>query len=144
MKHHGTKFEYEDERNHDLMSAFHRLIEEADYISLADIYNKVVHCPSVRFWVSEERAAIVISRMLKGDDLHYMSRSKQAMFREIFKRAQEIRKANPDITLFDVAFRVVRQPAPCFYLTPGSAKVIICSAKRKWYEERKRKLRHLF
>jgi len=144
MKHHGNKFEYEAERNHDLMSAYHRLIEAAEYISLDDIYNKVVQCPSVRFWVSEERAAIVISRMLKGDDLHYMSRNRQLMFKEIYKRAMEIRKNQPELTMFEVAFRVVRQPAPCFYMTPGSAKVYICSVKKKWYEERKRKLRHLY
>lgn len=144
MKHRGNKVDYEQDRKNDLMSVFHRLIDEADFISMDDIYKKVVLEPSARFWVSEERAAIVLSKMLKGDDLHYMTANKRAMFQEIYRRAVELRRKNPELSLVEVATRVVHQPAPCFYLEPKTARVYIFSVKRKWYEERKRRLRHLF
>lgn len=144
MKPTGSKFEYEKERNDDLMRSYHTLIESTDYISMPDIYKEVVNMPSLRFWVSEERAAIVIASMMKGDELEGMLVNKKEMFQEIYRRVVIIRRQSPDITVFEACTRVVRQPAPKFYLTPGSAKVIICRAKRKWYEERKRRLRHLF
>lgn len=144
MKHHGSKFEYEEERNHDLMRVYHELICASDFISLPQIYKEVVNMPSARFWVSEERAAIVISSMMKGDKLLDMRPTKREMFKEIYRRAMLLKKEQPALSVYDIAFKVVRQPAPKFYITPGYAKSIIFYAKKKWYEERKRKLRHLF
>jgi hypothetical protein len=144
MKPHGSKFEYEQERNDDLMRAYHELIEAAPYICLNNIYREVVNMPSARFWVSEERAAIVIAAMMKGDQLQGMRPNKREMFNEIYRRAMILKKEKPTLSIFELAFQVVRQAAPKFYLTPGSAEVIIYRAKKKWYEQRKRKLRHLF
>lgn len=143
MKHKGSKFECEKERNDDLMKNYHQLMEQSVYISMPDIYREVVERPSSRFWVSEERAAIVVVSMLRGDDLWKMISNKKEMFREICSRVVKLRSEHPGMTVYEACFHVVRQPAPKFYLTPGSAKVIICRAKEKWYEERKRRLRHL-
>ena len=144
MKPRGTKFEYEDERNRDLMRVYRQCIESTDFISMPAIYEQVVSLPAERFWVSEERAAIVIASMMKGDNLERMRPNKREMFQEIYQRAMKLKEENPAMSIFDLAFATVRQPAPKFYLTPGSAKVIICKVKKQWYEERKRKLRHLF
>ena len=114
MKKHGTKFEYEAERNRDLMR----------------VYRQVINRPAERFWVSEERAAIVISSLLKGRKLTSMRKCKRDMFREIFRRAKALLKQDPDLTPKELAFIVVAQPAPKFYITPGSCKIIICSIKK--------------
>lgn len=143
MKYKGSKFECEKERNDDLMRNYHFLLDQSVHISMPDIYREVVERPSSRFWVSEERAAIVVASMLRGDDLGKMINNKKEMFREICSRVVKLRSEHPSMTVYEACFRVVRQPAPKFYLTPGSAKVIICKAKEKWYEERKRRLRHL-
>lgn len=148
MKPHGSKAEHEKERNDNLMRAYHRLIEQSPYICLARIYKEVVNMPAKRFWVTEERAAIVISAMMRGKQLKDIvgckRKPKREMFQEIYNRAMEIRKTNPSLSLSDLAFKVVHQPAPKFYMTPGYARSIIFQYKRQWYEERKRKLRHLF
>lgn len=148
MKPYGCKFEYEKERNNDLMRAYHELVERSSHICLPVIYEEVVNMPSARFWVSEERAAIVIAAMMKSvnvdEALNDMRQNKKEMFHEIYNRAMKLREKNPMMSVFDLAFNVVRQPAPKFYLTPGSARVIIYRAKREWFEARKRKLRHLF
>ena len=126
------------------MRVYNDVICESDHVYLPAVFKEVVNRPSQRFWVSEERAAIVIAAMMRGEKLKGMRPNKQEMFREIYQRAMNLRQQRPELTIFELAFYVVRQAAPKFYLTPGSAKVIICSAKKKWYEERKRKLRHLF
>lgn len=126
------------------MRVYHELICASDFISLPQIYKEVVNMPSARFWVSEERAAIVISSMMKGEKLLDMRPTKREMFKEIYRRAMQLKKEQPALSVYDIAFKVVRQPAPKFYITPGYAKSIIFYVKKKWYEERKRKLRHLF
>ena len=144
MKPVGSKFEYEEERNKDLMSVYHKLLSSHPTIRLREIMVELVNTPSKRFWVSEERASIVISAMMRGVNQDSLSPMKKEMFTEIYRRVLEARKERTTAPLSDIIFDVVRQPAPKFYLTPGSAKVIVHRIKKKWFEERKRKLRHLF
>lgn len=144
MKPVGSKFEYENERNDDLMSVYHRFISSCSTIRLRELMEYIVNSPSQRFWVSEERASIVISSMMKGENLSGMSRMKREMFTEIHRRVMAMADKNPDMPLSEIVYEVIRQPAPRFYLTPGSAKVIIHKIKKKWFEERRRKLHHLF
>lgn len=144
MKHSGSTFEYEQARNEDLMRAYHKLLYECSSIHLPDIFRQVVNMPAERFWVSEERAAIVIASMLRGDQLENMRPTNREKYQEIYKRVLELRKEHPGLSVYNLTFMAVHQPAPKFYLTPGSAKVIIYKIKSKWYQQRKRKLRHLF
>lgn len=144
MKHLGSKSEFEEERNSELLKTYNRLISEADYIVPAVIYNKLVNEPSSRFWVTEERAAVIISKMRKGHSLERMHPNKREMFQEIYRRAMILMKQDATLSVLEVAMKVVNQPAPKFYICEGYAEQIIGLAKKKCYEERKRKLRHLF
>ena len=144
MKNKGSIFEYEDARNKDLIRVYKQLVCESRQIYLPEICRKLVNMPSERFWVSEERASIVISDMLKGRSIEKMTPNKREMYEEIYRRVQELRKDNPGATVYELVSQVVEGPAPKFYLTPKSAKVIISKIKSEWYERRKRKYRHLF
>lgn len=144
MKHPGSHFEYETERNNDLLRAYKEAIQEASYICVDKLYKEIVNKPSKRFWVSEERAAIVVSQLMKGRAPMNMQPLRREMFVEIHRRVVELKKTEPQASLSALVFKVLRQPAPKFYLTPGSAKVIICKIKRAWYEKRKKHLRHLY
>lgn len=137
MKYVGTTFEYETERNRDLMRAFRETLGDRDR-PLRSIYELVVDKPSCRFWVSEERAAVVISGMHRGDSIECMRPLKREMYTEIYSRVTELLSRRPDLSLYEAVFEVVGSPAPKFYLSPGSAKVIICKIKRQWYTRRKR------
>lgn len=139
----GAYFEYEEERNADLMRAFREVRSSHPSIPLNEVYRIVVDMPSSRFWVSVERASIVISSMTRGDRLESMILTKREMYYEIYARVLELQKERPDDSIYDLTFDVVNSPAPKFYLKPGSAEVIIHKIKHKWYDERKRKLRHL-
>lgn len=145
MKPHGSHFEYEDQRNDDLMTVYHNLLVEAQHVCMPDIYERAAASPSRRFWVSEERAAIVVSAMMRGDRLTNMRPLKREMYTEIYNRVMELRQQQPDLPISQLVATVVEQPAPKFYLTPGSAKVLICKIRKEWYYQRtKRRLRHCF
>ena len=143
MKNCGSTFEYTKERDEDIMRAYLQLIRDCDTIELNDIFRQIVNMPSKRFWVSAERAAIVIWRMIKGDTLADMLPTKREMFTEIYHRVMKLREANPSASIYELTIQVVAQPAPKFYLTTGSAKVIIYKAKKRWYKERRQQLQRL-
>ena len=144
MKHPGSKSEFEAERNNEILKTYRRLLSETDYIVPAAIYAKLVNEPSSRFWVTEERAAVIISKMRKGHSLERMRPNKREMFQEIYRRAMILMERDRTMSVLEVAMKVVYQPAPKFYIGPEYAEIIICKAKKKCYEERKKRLRHLF
>lgn len=131
MKHRGNKSTHEHQRNSDLMRAYRNEMQKAGNIYLPDLMRRVVNSPSARFWVSSERAAIIIARMDRGDPLDEMGPLKREMYGEIYKRVQEMRDMYPDLPLSHLAEIVVLTPAPKFYLTPGSAKIIIHKIKKQ-------------
>ena len=109
MKHIGSTFEYEDMRNEDLMNAYKEALRIYDRSS-ADLYRKVVEMPTRRFYVSEERASIVISNMYKGRSIAQMRPNKREMYEEIYRRVLELKKERPDDSIYDLTFEVVQQP----------------------------------
>ena len=129
------------------MRAYRELCERDKKMRLQEVYRKVVDMPSERFWVSEERASIVVSAMKEGKTLLEVGVSAKArteMFEEIYRRFCALREQRPEASIYDLVSEVVAGPAPKFYLTPSSAKVIINKIEKGWYAQRKRKLRHLF
>ena len=144
MKKKYSHFEYEEERNEDLMRAYHEIRGKYPEMKSREIDEEISRMPSKRFWVSEERASIVISAMLKGRKFDKMGKTKLEMYNEILKRVIELKQKMPNKTLSELVFNVVNSPAPKFYLTPGSIRILIHKIKTKWYEEKKRKYRHLF
>lgn len=131
MKKRGAKVEYADDRLSELIRLYREYISTCKHISMPDVYAKIVQMPSQRFWVSSVRAAVVVSAMMRGEDvLSKMRESKAEMFREIHKRVVEIREKNPHTSLLEICENVVQQPAPKIYLTPGSAKIMICQYRR--------------
>lgn len=132
MKHKGkSKFPYEEERNNELMEAYIRECASRKEIRTDELFPCVVASSPSRFWVSEERAAIVIGEMMRGGQLKRMRPLKRTMYYEIYNRVKRLQARRPDWPLSRLVAEVVCQPAPHFYLTPGSAKVIISRIKNK-------------
>lgn len=142
MKHRGSLMEYSQERSDDLMRAYDEYISACEYIRMPDVYAYIVNMPSSRFWVSGIRAALVVSAMMRGEPvLDGMWPTKREMYEEIFRRVAEMSKANPQLNISELCARVVCQPAPKFYLTPGSAKVMVCKARKEWMKRKAARLR---
>ena len=133
--------EYSRERMRDLMRAYGEYLASCDYIYMPDVYKTIVNMPSQRFWVSESRAAVVVSAMLRGvADLDSMCLPKKEMFIEIYRRVMKLREESPEMKIQELCAIVVEQPAPKFYLAPGSAKTMVCKEKRQWQKEKRKKL----
>ena len=144
MKSIGCKFEYQRDRDCDLMRAFRESLSGNPGKNLPEILRITVNCPSKRFWVSEFRAAIVISKIMHGDRLDTMTTTKREMYLELYHRVVDLKKKYPEKTLSELAVMATNQPAPKFYLKPESAGIIIHRIKKRWLKERKQNLRHLF
>lgn len=120
------------QRDAELLLAFKSVVKNSPYIRLAEILPKVANMPSKRFWVSAERAAIVIGMINRGNKLDYMSHNKREMFFEIYHRYRLIKRRHPEMSITAIATEVVLQPAPKFYLSPGSAGVMLSKIRKAW------------
>ncbi len=119
-------FEFRTERNADLLAAYRRQFSPSE-APADDILAATVAQPSKRFWVSERRATVVVSRMLRGESLHGMRPNTRLMYNEICRRviAAQAQAGFAAAPLTEIVSTIIEQPAPCFYLTPQSARVIL-------------------
>lgn len=139
MKYHGCILEFTDERNKELMRVFRAALTERSYIDITEISEAIVNQPCSRFWVSEERAMVVVAALIKGKPvLDTMRPTKREMFQEIFQRVMAMRSERPDASLFDLVLKVVNSPAPKFYMRPRCAMEIIYKIKKGYYDKQQR------
>ena len=147
MKYKDSRCYFIQERDADLLSAYQKIIKVRDNIRLSEIEQKLAQSPSRRFWVSEERAYIVILDLLKGKTLDNMIPTRKAMYQEIFRRFQIHKGNEPQLSNMEIIKRVCAEKAPSFYLTSQSIHVILSRVrkeeKQRCYERRKRRLRFM-
>ena len=130
MKKKGTISQLKHERDDDLMRAYLQELSGRPHILLPDVLRAVVTSPSKRFWVTSERASIVVYNMMKGDRLEHMRPLKRKMFREIYRRVMKLKRNYPQLSISILTEQAVSQPAPEFYITWQSAKVIISRIRK--------------
>lgn len=135
MKYYGSILDFTQERNQELMRVYQEKLSKAGYIVMPKIFEQVANSPCSRFWVSEERAAIVISILLAGKVVPNMRRNKREMFDEIFHRFLIAREQYPEKSIYALAIMVVNQPAPKFYMTPRTVGELIYRIKNGWYDK---------
>ncbi len=133
-KHFGSVLVFTRQRNEDLMRAYREQLALASHIVMPEIFEKVAESPARRFWVSEERAAVEVSRMLAGKPLTRMRQNKREMFEEIFRRFINLRADHPDKSVFELVSIIVHQPAPKFYFTARTVGEFIYRIKNGWYD----------
>ena len=135
VKYYGSILDFTQERNQELMRVYQEELSKAGYIVMPKIFEQVANSPCSRFWVSEERAAIVISTLLAGKVIPNMRKNKREMFDEIFRRFLIAREQYPEKSIYALAIMVVNQPAPKFYMTPRTVGELIYRIKNGWYEK---------
>ncbi len=134
MKYFGSILDFTKQRNAELMRVYRDRLAEASIIVMPVIFQLVADSPASRFWVSEERAAIVISAMAAGKPMPRMRSNKREMFEEIYRRYLLMRKDYPDKSVYELVTKIVNQPAPKFYLTPRTVGEFIYRIKNGWYD----------
>lgn len=124
------------QRDLDILRAFREQWHAArGRCSFADIFQQVATAPSARFWVSEERCAITIARIKKGDTLESMSPQNQEMYRELYRRYLAEKQRHPSWPLIRICILIVNQPAPSFYLTPKTVRTLFYRARRQQLQQ---------
>lgn len=138
MKRIGDVYELKRERDAELLRTFQLHLMQEGMVHLPECAERTVMSPTSRFWVSKERATLVMYSILNGKSLDYMSESKQEMYSEIYRRLLVARQEHPDWAIADLTAYVVRQPAPRFYITPKSAIVILCGIRNRTEGKRRK------
>lgn len=139
MKPFGSVLAFTRERNAALLKAYREQIESVCFVRLNEIGEKIVNSPAPRFWVSEERAAAVVSAIMRGKPvLDTMRPTKREMFEEIHRRVVSLKEEHPDWNLCQLVFNVVNSPAPKFYMEPSSALERLFKIRNGWYENENR------
>ena len=123
MRKKGNTLEFADERREEVLRAIREEASACQRLDLPMACRRAVLRPASRFWVSEERAARVISAMFGGAGLpQRMEMSKRRMYEEIFRRTQALRRGRgKSLPLAHAVREVVYQPAPEHYMSPVSA-----------------------
>lgn len=130
MKYFGSAMEFVRQRDRALLDAFNRILSSGDKPSVNEACLRVAQSPSPRFWVSPERATIVVGAMLAGRPMPRMRQSKRDMFNEIFSRFNAMRAAAPGISIYDAVSVIINQPAPSFYLSARTVALFVYRAIR--------------
>lgn len=138
MKSFGSVLAFTRERNAELLKAYRKQIDAVDFVRLGEIGQKIVNSPSPRFWVSEERAAAVVSAIMRGKSvLDTMRPTKREMFQEIHRRVIALKEVHPDWRLSQLVCHVVNSPAPKFYMEASSAIERLFKIRNGWYDNGK-------
>ena len=125
MKNKKSKSDYIGTRNEELRA---RLIERMGrYPGRLDLlWEEIATLPAGRFYISEERAARLLShRRRTGSWPRGIKPHRCLMLEEIWRRVELARRRNPEKSLSDIVFEVVNSPAPSLYITAGSMRAIM-------------------
>lgn len=141
MKHKGALSEYSQERTEELLSVYNAYISRCHYIRMDEVCNTIVNTPCSRFWVSDKRASVVVSSILRDESvLLQMWPLRREMYQEIYRRVLSLKSEYPHLSIAKLCSIVVSQPAPKFYLSSGTANVIICKARKHRSSQRLKSL----
>lgn len=131
--------EFSDQRNQFLLKNFREAIAVQSKIDLSNAFKTSTRIPAPRFWVSEQRAAGVVGKMLAGHDpTADMYEEKREMYREIFRRFMKLREERPEESIYQLVFEVVNNPAPRSYISEERARKLIYVERRTIKERRPR------
>ena len=132
MKKQGSVSDYTSDRNAELCAAFRRCLKESPtFIDLEEIFGKLSRLPASRFFISEQRASLIIRARRRTGRWPLKNPLRLSMIKEIEARANNLFRSGDYEDFDDAVFDAVNSPAPSFYLTPRSIRTRIyeCLAK---------------
>ncbi len=146
MRKKGNVFILSDRRDRDLLRAYNeqvgRQLRLYGRVVQTGLMERVVASPASRYWVSSERACVVIGKMERGESIAYMNPAKRRFYNALYNAFLTYRKEHPEVQARKhVVEMVVMQPAPCFSVTPRVARNIIQRVRRKCQREKIERLR---
>lgn len=122
MRKKGNILEFAQERRDEIVAAIRAEGACADRFDLLLACRRAVARQASRFWVSEERAARVVSALSKGcGAIEGMDGAKRRMYEEIWRRVEALRPGREGEPLVSLVREVVYEPAPEHYVSAVTA-----------------------
>ena len=132
MKKKGNKSLYIEERDLALVSNFHRLLREYRVLDLDEIFAEIaLDTPAPRYYISEDRAYAALLYKRRTGHFDVRDGRRRALLEDLEADVLEILKRGDADRLLDAVYIAVNNPAPSFYLTPGSVRTLIYAALAK-------------
>lgn len=128
MRKKGSVCDFTLSRNEELKSCFFRLLSSPDFRFVKDTFAFLANSPASRFYVSESRAVEVILRHIRTGEWGIKPGPRRQMYMDIERLASVLMSLSPGMDFCDAVYEVVNSPAPSFYLTPDSCRVILYAA----------------
>ena len=111
-------------RNRELRRAVAKAIAEGDNLSAEQVYHRAALTATSRFWISEERAYNVLLAFRRNTPPP-LKGTRRRMYLDLWDRVCDILDRHPGVSFIDAVHQAVNSPAPEFYLTPKSVRVIL-------------------
>lgn len=135
MKPQGAIAELSSLRSRHLLMAYFDYIRSVRNLRMSEAFANVARLPAPRFYVSANRAMVVLAKINSGDSLSDMRPLKREMFLEIHRRVSAFILDNPRSSLVEAIESTLARPAPSFYLSPVSVKMLILKARKSWFRK---------
>lgn len=130
MRRKGNNCEHISHRDRAILARFRSLADRSGCIDLSEISRQIALLPAPRFWVSEERAFVVLSEFRRGHPLPANMRpTKRRMYIEILRRFLLL-AAVRDQSSRQLISEIINSPAPEFYMEPMYIEDIIRRRRR--------------
>lgn len=126
MKGKGSICWMTEERDLSVIQVYQSMLRELGFsVSRRELYRRVASHKTSRFWVVPSSAKRTLYRMMYGVPIKNQSPERKRMYSEILARVRDCMMNDHAMTLSRAINHVILQPAPEFYLSPGTVKRII-------------------
>lgn len=106
----------------------------------SELMERIAKMPAPRYWVSENRAAAVISLLEKGWTFPPKTiEQRKRLFTHLYLRYKEEKAKTPDKPLTRIVLELVLSPAPESFLSPSSIPRYIIDYREKIISERRKR-----
>ena len=141
MRHLGSTNELKAQQDAEIVIAFRKIFSiYGGIVGVERIYEMVASAPAPRFFVSPERAAIVIADLRRGKRPN-MQHAKARMYADLDRIVSDIQSQFPCMDMLNICRKAVLRPAPEFYKSTRQIKHIISERQHQCYATRKQRLR---
>ena len=107
-----------------LYALYKKGLEEGKFTSMRDAGRYLCRQPAPCFYISPERASILVGRLIAGNPIDDLHKTQQRMVHKLFMMYKDFLCEHPDTTLSRVSIMniLVDGPAPEFYMTAGAIR----------------------
>ena len=127
-------------KRRDLYAVYKRGLEEGRFTSIRSASEWISRQPAPCFYISPEAAYKYIGWVRARRSLMNFNASQRRMIRRLYSDYNKYLSDHPDTkrSCIDIMDELVQRPAPEFYMSPGSIKVVlleeIAKVKKRWQE----------